>query len=122
MRLKGVVNKGWGYENIWVSNDHYCGKFLTFNKGSKFSMHFHKDKVETWIVISGSFIVRWIDTSDASICEKIIGNGDVWHNDPLFPHQLECMEDGVVVEVSTPDSVEDNYRVFPGDSQNENNS
>ena len=35
-----------------------------------------------------------------------------------MPHQLVCMEPGSsVTEVSTPDSVEDNYRVAPGDSQ-----
>ena len=43
--------------------------------------------------------------------------GDIWHNPPLHPHQLICTESGTVVEVSTADSVEDNYRVLPGDSQ-----
>jgi len=28
-----------------------------------------------------------------------------------------CQEEGTIIEVSTPDSVEDNYRVAPGDSQ-----
>ena len=27
------------------------------------------------------------------------------------------IEEGTIIEVSTPDSVEDNYRVLPGDSQ-----
>ena len=41
-----------------------------------------------------------------------------WHNPPLQPHQLVCMEPGSsITEVSTPDSVEDNYRIAPGDSQ-----
>ena len=41
-----------------------------------------------------------------------------WHNPPLQPHQLVCMEPGSsVTEVSTADSVEDNYRIAPGDSQ-----
>jgi len=35
----------------------------------------------------------------------------------MVPHQLICLESGTVVEVSTPDSVEDNYRIIPGDSQ-----
>ena len=44
--------------------------------------------------------------------------GDTWHNPPLQPHQLECIQAGSsITEVSTADSVEDNYRVFPGDSQ-----
>jgi hypothetical protein len=47
MRLNGFVEKGWGSENIWASNDKYCGKMLNFKTGAKFSMHFHavKDKL-----------------------------------------------------------------------------
>jgi hypothetical protein len=40
-----------------------------------------------------------------------------WHNPPLLPHQVICLEEGMLIEVSTPDSVEDNYRVAKGDSQ-----
>lgn len=117
MRLEGFVEKGWGHELIWATNDKYCGKLLHFKKASKFSMHFHAQKDETWYVLSGRFEVRWIDTADAS--EKIVQlyQGDTWHNKPLLPHQLICIEEGTIIEVSTPDSVEDNYRVQPGDSQ-----
>jgi len=117
MRLTGLVTKGWGSELIWATNDKYCGKFMNFNAGAKFSMHFHKDKEETWYIQSGKFIVRWIDTMTAEVLEKELHEGAVWHNVPCMPHQLECIEAGTVIEVSTPDSVEDNYRVMPGDSQ-----
>jgi hypothetical protein len=55
-RLTGQVEKGRGSEEIWATNDRYCGKF----------MHFHT---------------------------------------------------GARIEVSTSHSVEDNYRVARGDSQ-----
>jgi mannose-6-phosphate isomerase-like protein (cupin superfamily) len=116
-RLQGFVEKGWGHEFIFASTDNYCGKILKFNKGSKFSMHFHNEKDETWLVLSGLFIVKWIDTKDASVHEQELKVNDVWHNPPLFPHQVICIEEGALVEVSTPDSVEDNYRVAKGDSQ-----
>jgi mannose-6-phosphate isomerase-like protein (cupin superfamily) len=116
-RLKGHVEKGWGSELIWASNDHYCGKMMNFNTGAKFSMHFHRDKEETWYVQSGKFIVRWILTDTAEHREQELDAGAVWHNPPLLPHQLICIEAGTVIEVSTADSVEDNYRVMPGDSQ-----
>ena len=46
-RHSGKVDKGWGYELIWATNDSYCGKILVFEKpGSKMSMHFHKEKDE----------------------------------------------------------------------------
>lgn len=118
-RLKGYVEKGWGYEYIWASNDKYCGKILHFTKaGSKFSMHFHKEKDETWYVNAGKFKLKYIDTNTAQLHEEILEQGNIWRNPPLFPHQLESMEDhSIIVEVSTPDSVEDNYRIIPGDSQ-----
>jgi quercetin dioxygenase-like cupin family protein len=116
-RLDGIVKKGWGSEDIWATNDKYCGKMLHFEAGGRFSMHFHAVKDETWYVLEGSFLVKYIDTANASIHEKVLNVGDVWHNPPLLPHQLICLEEGTICEVSTPDSVEDNYRVMPGDSQ-----
>jgi len=117
MRLEGFVEKGWGSELIWATNEKYCGKFLRFNKGSKFSMHFHREKDETWYVLSGKFKVIWIDTTNASQNEVELSEGETWRNEPLVPHQIICLEGGSIIEVSTPDSVEDNYRVAKGDSQ-----
>jgi len=119
-RLSGVVKKGWGYELIWATTDKYCGKIMVFERaGSKFSMHFHREKDETWFINSGKFLVRWIDTKDAKLYSKELNEGETWHNPPLQPHQLEALTDNASVsEVSTSDSVEDNYRIIPGDSQN----
>ena len=117
MRHEGFVEKGWGHELIWATNDKYCGKFLKFNKDAKFSMHFHREKDETWYVLDGRFLVEWIDTKDASIHTEHLYEGDTWRNEPLLPHRVICLEAGTLIEVSTADSVEDNYRVFKGDSQ-----
>lgn len=116
-RLNGVVQKGWGHELIWVSNEKYCSKFLHFKEGAKFSMHFHAQKEESWYVLSGEFLVRSINTTNASQKTIRITPGDVWHNKILEPHQLICEKEGMILEVSTPDSVEDNYRIEAGDSQ-----
>ena len=118
-RHSGKVDKGWGYELIWATNDLYCGKIMVFEKpGSKMSMHFHKEIDESWFVNSGSFKLRYIDTQTATVMEKTLGPGDTWRNPPLMPHQLEALEVGSsITEVSTPDSIEDNYRIIPGDSQ-----
>jgi len=117
LRLEGLVEKGWGHEYIFATNDKYCGKLLKFNTGSKFSMHFHDEKDETWFVMEGKFLVRYINTLNADLNEIILNPGDTWRNEPLEPHQIICLEEGTIIEVSTPDSVEDNYRVWPGDSQ-----
>lgn len=118
-RLEGKVDKGWGYEIIWATNDKYAGKILVFEKvGAKFSMHFHKEKDETWFVNAGRFKLKYLDTSNATLHERELKEGDVWRNPPMLPHQLEALEpNSMVFEVSTPDSVEDNFRILPGDSQ-----
>ena len=116
-RLEGFVEKGWGHELIWATNEKYCGKLMHFHEGAKFSMHFHAEKDETWLVLSGCFIVEYINTKDASVQSKTLVKNDVWRNEPLLPHRLICIEKGDIIEVSTPDSVEDNYRILKGDSQ-----
>lgn len=114
MRLEGKVEKTWGYEDIKITNDFYCLKYLHFtNKGGKTSMHFHKEKHETWLVTAGSFVVRYIQTVNGNISDHTLNVGDTWTNAPLEPHQLEALEDNsTILETSTPDSVEDNYRLY----------
>ena len=114
-----VVDKGWGREVIFASNKFYCGKMLCFDKaGAKCSMHFHAMKMETWMVTNGKFAVWFVDTDTAELYKDELNVGDVWHNNANFPHQLEALEDdSVIIEVSTADMIEDNYRILPGDSQ-----
>ena len=46
-----IVPKGWGKEIIFVNNDEYCGKLLCFEKGKKFSMHYHIQKKRDMVCI-----------------------------------------------------------------------
>ena len=111
------ITKGWGHELIFASEPEYCGKFMVFNKGSKFSMHFHSVKDESWYIQSGEFEVHWIDTKIAKIHVEKLTVGDTWRNPPLLPHQVHCVEEGTIIEVSTFDNPDDNHRVLPGDNQ-----
>ena len=54
---------------------------------------------------------------NADIVAHPLEKGSTWHNPPMVPHQVLCLEAGSIIEVSTPDSEEDNYRVEKGDSQ-----
>jgi len=111
------VEKGWGYELILENNPKYCGKILHFNQGAKFSMHFHIQKQETWYVSSGKFRFRLIQTDTATITESLLHPGDCVTNKPGQPHQIECLEEGDIFEVSTQHFDSDSYRVMKGDSQ-----
>ena len=113
------IKKGWGHELIWASNEKYCGKMLVFYKvGNQFSMHFHRNKDETWYVHKGKFLLNWIDTDTAITNTEHLKEGDTWRNMPLVPHQLKALEENsIIIEISTEDYPHDNYRVAPGDSQ-----
>ncbi len=111
------MQKGWGHEIIFINNDKYCGKILHFKKDAKFSMHYHLIKKETWYVSSGKFIFKYINTKNADIISDILEQGDVITNEIGEPHQIVCLEEGDIFEVSTQHFDSDSYRVMKGDSQ-----
>jgi len=113
-----IIPKKWGEEIIIHNSEKYCGKILRFNRGAKFSMHFHKLKTETWYVTAGAFRLTWIDTRNAERHEDMIGVGNIIHIDPATPHQLEAILAGEIFEVSTQHFDDDSYRIEKGDSQN----
>jgi quercetin dioxygenase-like cupin family protein len=118
-RINGKVDKGWGYEIIWSTNDLYCGKILVFEKaGARTSMHYHKEKDKSWFVNAGQFLLIYIDTNSAEIKQITLKEGDTWRISPLQPHQLIALHaDSTIIEVSTSDSNTDTFRISPGDSQ-----
>jgi quercetin dioxygenase-like cupin family protein len=110
-----IVPKGWGKEVIFVNNDEYCGKLLCFNKGKKFSMHYHLRKKETWYVSKGKFMLVWVDTENGITYTEELKVGDVITNERGEPHQLIALEDAEVFEVSTKHYDEDSFRMWKGD-------
>jgi quercetin dioxygenase-like cupin family protein len=112
-----VHEKKWGSEHWIENNDKYCGKLLNFNKGAKFSMHFHALKDETWYVLKGQLECILIDTTDASKETLTLSQGDVLRIKPLLPHRLIAKEESTIIEISTQHFEDDSYRVATGDSQ-----
>lgn len=109
-----IVIKGWGKEIVFVNNGEYCGKILSFEKGKKFSMHYHLLKKETWYVSKGRFIFIWIDTSNGTKHSEYLEVGDVVTNERGEPHQLIALEDADIFEVSTQHFDTDSYRIWKG--------
>jgi len=109
--------KKWGHE-LWIHNDmQYCGKILHFNEGSMFSMHFHLEKIESWYIASGRFLLIGIDPENADEYELELKPGDMVDINHGYPHQLYAIEEGDIFEVSTQHFEYDSYRVRKGDSQ-----
>lgn len=111
-----IVPKAWGAEII-LHNGTYCGKLLQFKSGAKFSMHFHSEKLETWYVNKGSFILTWIDTRNADKNVVELKEGDIIDVEQNTPHQLEALAESEIFEISTIHHNYDSYRVEKGDSQ-----
>ena len=113
-----VVQKGWG-EEIWIHNDEeYCGKILRFFKAdSRFSLHYHIKKKESWYVGKGAFKFIRIDTEHGLEIEEIIEEGTCLTIERGQPHQLVALEDmSEIFEVSTQHFDEDSYRIVIGDT------
>jgi quercetin dioxygenase-like cupin family protein len=110
-----IVPKGWGQEIIFVNNPEYCGKILCFNKGKKFSMHYHIQKKETWYVAKGKFLLHWIETENGVPHSEYLNVGDVITNERGEPHQVVALEDSELFEVSTRHYDEDSFRMWKGD-------
>lgn len=111
-----VVDKEWGYE-IWMANNEvndYCGKILHIEEGHRFSMHFHRDKHETFYVLKGKALLRTIETETATVREMLLEEGESCEINRLVPHQLEALEETDIIESSTFHKDEDSYRVWRG--------
>lgn len=113
-----TVAKPWGYER-WIANGDYCGKELFFFAGRKCSFHYHKVKDETFFVQRGALVVRSVlfdSKRDATwlLCasqQTILRPGNVFHVPPLTVHQIEALEDSVLIEVSTHHEDADSIRL-----------
>jgi N-acetylneuraminate synthase len=96
--------KAWG-EEIWiVNNEEYCGKLLKYNAGWQSSLHNHKNKHETFYLLSGRVDIQ-VEQKKTRL--KI---GDVVTLDRGVKHRITAFTNAVIIEFSTPHSDEDVYR------------
>ena len=101
-----VVNKVWGRE-YWLENQEYCGKLLVLNGGYRCSIHYHKDKKETFFVISGFMLLEIGDKKEPIVLET----GSYITINPYTKHRFTGLC-GVTefIEFSTTHSETDSYR------------
>ena len=101
-----VVQKDWGRE-IWVVNKEYCGKVLELKKGYRCSIHHHKEKDETFLVIEGRVLME-IDGK-----EWVMEAGHCQHIAPGTKHRFTGLENSRIIEFSTTHKDSDSYRDVP---------
>ena len=96
-----IKDKPWGYEHLWALNQHYAGKFLHVRGGESLSLQFHAIKDETIHVLQGRLRLT-LGLCQAELRELLLSPGDSCPIPPRTIHQMEALEDCVIVEVSTP--------------------
>ena len=110
------VPKGWGFEKWIVNKKEYCGKLLYFVKGRKCSWHYHKNKDETFYVLSGRIVVNYSHNDNLDAATSVILNkGENFYVPPGLRHQMIALEDTELFEFSTQHFDEDSYRIKKGD-------
>jgi len=99
------IEKPWGSELKFAHTAHYVGKILEVKGGEALSVQYHKQKVETMHVLSGTgrMILYVMDedgeTTVTSI--KVMEPKDTFHIPPNQIHRIIADTDMKIVEVST---------------------
>jgi len=93
-----VIDKPWGKEVIWTTNNHYAGKIITINAGERLSLQYHDKKTETILLLSGDLTVL----GEAGTRPATLSIGDAFHVTPGTVHRF-CAgkETATLIEVST---------------------
>ncbi len=115
-----IVNKKWGHE-IWIeNNDFYCGKRLHVLPTKWSSVHYHKNKKETFFVIDGSLELQFSSNLDKDIWDKnlfttkILNLGESITLDPMVAHRFTAANGQPCdfMEISTHHDDDDTYRII----------
>lgn len=102
------VKKLWGHEVVYVNNEMYCFKKLVLKKGYQSSLHFHKEKDETFVIVHGKILLehdgkKSVHTKNETIRIK-----------PNERHRFRSITPkSAFYEVSTHDKPEDSIRIEP---------
>jgi len=102
--MEEIHKKVWGSEEWIVNTDMYCGKILNLNKGYRCSMHYHKDKDETFYVLSGEVLI------EVNGNPRIMKKGDVQRIVPGIKHRFTGLKKSRIIEFSTHHEKDDSYR------------
>jgi len=99
-----IVKKIWG-EEIWIVNQEYCGKLLLINKKKRCSFHYHKEKKESFLLISGAILLEM--PHEKTLMEP----GMIAHIPVGIKHRFTGIAyKSEIIEFSTHHKDEDSYR------------
>lgn len=100
-----VIIKDWGRE-IWIVNTPlYCGKILEVKKGWSSSLHYHKEKDETFLLHDGLLLMQYNHK------EWIMVPGSVQQINSKDNHRFTAFKDSRIFEFSTHHNDDDTVRL-----------
>lgn len=115
-----IVNKIWGRE-IWIENNiQYCGKHMSVLPHRYCSVHYHKNKKETFYIIKGSLILQYSETMDLErwnnglVDSVVLHVGDSFTLEPYIIHRFSSGTKDICefIEISTYHDDLDSYRLI----------
>jgi mannose-6-phosphate isomerase-like protein (cupin superfamily) len=95
-----IVEKPWGYEQLWAVTDQYVGKLLHVREGHRLSLQYHRQKDESCYLLNGSIRLLKGSTVD-ELTAQDLEPGACWRNRPGELHWLEALKDSDILEAST---------------------
>ena len=112
-----VVEKLWGHEKTLVNNELYCGKIIHVYEGKMGSYHYHKNKDETFYILTGKIKLKYsFDDNYESSQEIVLSIGDSFRIFPNMRHQIIGLQESDIIEISTFDSDVDSIRVISSEN------
>jgi mannose-6-phosphate isomerase-like protein (cupin superfamily) len=115
-----TVMKRWGYE-LWIENNQlYCGKHLHVVPQKWCSVHYHKNKKETFYIIKGELKLQYSTILDIeywnteSIDMIVLKEGDSITLEPMVAHRFtsNLSVPCDFIEISTHHDDNDSYRII----------
>ena len=102
-----LVKKVWGWELILISTELYACKLLILKGGYQCSIHYHKEKDETFMLLAGQ--------ADIQLNKNMLSKPFVhFATENVVPYQQHRFVGksiySIILEVSTQDKPEDSYR------------
>jgi len=92
-----MIQKPWGYEDIFAHTDKYAGKILFVKKGHQLSLQYHRLKDETIYVAEGQIALEMAGINSQ------MSKGESIRIKPGTRHRIRGIEDSFLFEVSTPE-------------------
>lgn len=115
-----IVNKLWGHE-IWIENNKkYCGKHLYIMPYKKCSVHYHKNKKETFYVLEGCLSIEYSNELDKDFWlsnnfnKTILEKGQSFTIEKLTAHRFytTSITGCNFIEFSSYHDDDDSYRII----------